>query len=136
MHDELAEQVTPELLGGVLDLVPDAWLLPDPTRPDPKAPAGRGQRPAGVRRLSCWPGWRPRTELAAVSGPNAGEVRRPFTYAVLRAVPRVDRGEFVNVGVILYCQPLDFLQAAVVVDDVRLRALAADVDLEAVLTSA
>ena len=39
VHAELAEQVTPELLGSVLDLVPDAWLLPDPTRPDPKAPA-------------------------------------------------------------------------------------------------
>lgn len=59
-----------------------------------------------------------------------------FQYAVLRAVPRVDRGEFVNVGVILYCQGLEFLQAAVVVDDVRLRALAADVDLEAVRRSA
>ena len=62
--------------------------------------------------------------------------RHPYTYAVLRAVPRVDRGEFVNVGVILYCQPLDFLQAAVVVDDVRLRALDAGVDIDAVRTSA
>ena len=39
VHAELAAQVTPELLGAVLDLVPDAWLLPDPTRPDPQAPA-------------------------------------------------------------------------------------------------
>lgn len=60
----------------------------------------------------------------------------PFQYAVLRAVPRVDRGEFINVGVILYCQDLDYLHAAVVVDDVRLRALAADVDLDAVRRSA
>lgn len=59
-----------------------------------------------------------------------------FQYAVLRAVPRVDRGEFINVGVILYCQGLDFLRAAVVVDDVRLRALAADIDLDAVRRSA
>lgn len=58
--------------------------------------------------------------------------RYPFVYAVLRAVPRVDRGEFVNVGVILYCQPLDYLHAAMAVDEVRLRALAHDVDLEAV----
>ena len=55
---------------------------------------------------------------------------------MLRAVPRVDRGEFVNVGVIIYCQELDFLRAAVAVDDVRLRALAADVDLEAVRIAA
>lgn len=58
--------------------------------------------------------------------------RFPFVYAVLRAVPRVDRGEFVNVGVILYCQALDFLHAAVAVDEVRLRALDHEVDLEAV----
>ena len=60
----------------------------------------------------------------------------PFQYAVLRAVPRVERGEFINVGVILYCQALDYLQATVVLDDVRLRALAADVDLDAVAASA
>ena len=63
-------------------------------------------------------------------------VRAPFQYAVLRAVPRVDRGEFINVGIILYCQQHDFLRAAVVVDDVRLRALAAEVDIEAVRSAA
>ena len=62
--------------------------------------------------------------------------RHAYVYAVLRAVPRVDRGEFVNVGVILYCQALDFLRAAVVVDPVRLRALAPDVDIDAVRTAA
>jgi len=62
--------------------------------------------------------------------------RHPYVYAVLRAVPRVDRGEFVNVGVVLYCQALDYLQASVVIDPVRLRALAPDVDLDAVRTSA
>ena len=62
--------------------------------------------------------------------------RHPFVYAVLRAVPRVDRGEFVNVGIVLYCQALDFLHAAVVLDPVRLRALAPDVDLDAVRTAA
>ena len=60
----------------------------------------------------------------------------PFQYAVLRAVPRVDRGEFINIGVILYCQGLEFLRAEVAVDDVRLRALAADVDLDAVRAAA
>ena len=59
-----------------------------------------------------------------------------FQYAVLRAVPRIERGEFINVGVILYCQALDYLHASVVVDDVRLRALAEEVDLDAVRTSA
>jgi hypothetical protein len=63
-------------------------------------------------------------------------VKAPFQYAVLRAVPRVDRGEFINVGIILYCQQHDFLRAAVMVDDVRLRALAAEVDIDAVRSAA
>jgi len=63
-------------------------------------------------------------------------VKSPYQYAVLRAVPRVDRGEFVNIGVILYCQRLDYLRAAVWVDGVRLRALAGDVDLDAVRAAA
>ena len=62
--------------------------------------------------------------------------RYAFQYAILRAVPRVDRGEFVNIGVILYCQQLDLLRAAVAVDEVRLRALDPEVDLEAVRTAA
>jgi hypothetical protein len=62
--------------------------------------------------------------------------RYAFQYAVLRAVPRVDRGEFVNIGVILYCQQLELLRAAVAVDEVRLRALDPEVDLEAVRTAA
>ena len=59
-----------------------------------------------------------------------------FQYAVLRAVPRIDRGEFVNIGVIVYCQQADFLQCAVTVDPERLTALDPRVDLEAVRTAA
>jgi DUF3037 family protein len=59
-----------------------------------------------------------------------------FQYAVLRAVPRIDRGEFVNIGVIVYCQQADFLRCAVTVDAGRLRALDPAVDLEAVRTAA
>lgn len=62
--------------------------------------------------------------------------RHAFQYAVLRAVPRVDRGEFVNIGVIVYCQALEMLRAAVVVDEVRLRALDPEVDIEAVRMAA
>ncbi|SDT18617.1 DUF3037 domain-containing protein [Microlunatus soli] len=47
----------------------------------------------------------------------------PYSYAILRAVPRVERGEFVNVGVIIYCQQLDFLRAAAAIDPDRIRAL-------------
>jgi hypothetical protein len=59
-----------------------------------------------------------------------------FQYAVLRAVPRIDRGEFINVGVIIYCQEMEFLRAVVSFDDARLRALAEDVDIDAVHTAA
>ncbi len=62
--------------------------------------------------------------------------RHPFQYATLRAVPRVDRGEFINIGVIIYCQALDFLRAAVQVDAGRLRALADGIDLDSVRLSA
>ena len=55
-----------------------------------------------------------------------------YQYVVLRCVPRVQREEFVNVGVVLYCQSADFLEAAWQVDEERLRALAPDLDLQAV----
>jgi hypothetical protein len=55
-----------------------------------------------------------------------------FQYVVLRCVPRVDREEFVNVGVVLYCQQTDFLEARCHVDRRRLQALAPDLDVDAV----
>ena len=58
--------------------------------------------------------------------------RVPFEYALLRAIPRIDRGECVNVGVVLYCQARDFLGCASHVDPARLRALDPGVDVEAV----
>ncbi len=58
--------------------------------------------------------------------------RLVFEYAVLRAVPRVERGECVNVGVVLYCQAADFLETALHVDADRLRALDPAVDVDAV----
>jgi hypothetical protein len=55
-----------------------------------------------------------------------------FQYVVLRCVPRVDREEFLNVGVVLHCQDADYLACAGHVDDGRLSALSPDVDVEAV----
>jgi hypothetical protein len=54
---------------------------------------------------------------------------RSFEYAIVRVVPRVERGEFVNAGVVLYCRSCEFLEAAVELDRERLCALdpAADV---------
>ena len=56
----------------------------------------------------------------------------PYEYVVLRCVPRADREEFVNVGVVLHCQAHDFLAAAWHVDPDRLRALDPGVDPEQV----
>ena len=54
--------------------------------------------------------------------------RHAFQYAVIRVVPRVERGESLNAGVILLCRPKRFLAARVGLDAARLRALAPDVD--------
>lgn len=55
-----------------------------------------------------------------------------FDYAVVRVVPRVERGESLNAGVILFCLERDFLQARIEVDDSRLRALWPETDLDLV----
>ena len=46
-----------------------------------------------------------------------------FSYAVVRVVPHVEREEFVNAGVLLFCDALDFLGARIALDEARLRAL-------------
>ena len=52
-----------------------------------------------------------------------------FDYAVVRVVPRVEREEFVNAGVLLFCLERDFLAARVELDRERVRALSPDADL-------
>jgi DNA-directed RNA polymerase subunit N (RpoN/RPB10) len=55
-----------------------------------------------------------------------------FQYAIWRVVPSVERGEALNVGVVVYCRRRQFLAARVLVDDARLHALSPDLDLDAV----
>ncbi|HEY2769598.1 MAG TPA: DUF3037 domain-containing protein [Solirubrobacteraceae bacterium] len=50
--------------------------------------------------------------------------RSPFSYAILRIVPHVERGECFNAGVVLFCRQRDFLGAQVALDESRLAALA------------
>lgn len=57
---------------------------------------------------------------------------KPFEYAVLRVIPRVERGECINAGVVLYCQADRFLGARIHLDADRLKALDPTADLEAV----
>ena len=53
-----------------------------------------------------------------------------FEYAVLRVVPRVEREEFLNVGIIVYCRSLCFLQTRFEVPEARLHAFAPQLDQE------
>jgi hypothetical protein len=55
-----------------------------------------------------------------------------YQYVVLRCVPRVDREEFLNVGVVLYCQATDYLDVSWDVDRDRLAAFAPRLDLDQV----
>ena len=56
----------------------------------------------------------------------------PFDYAVVRVVPRVERGEFVNAGVIVSCPGKSYLKARVELDEARLAALDPGFDRETV----
>ena len=58
--------------------------------------------------------------------------REPFQYAAVRIVPRIERGELVNAGVVLFCRPLRFLGARTHLDEALLDALAPGCDPGAV----
>jgi hypothetical protein len=55
-----------------------------------------------------------------------------YDYAIIRVVPRVERGEFVNVGAIVACAPADFLQARIELDEARVLALDPALDMQAI----
>ena len=58
--------------------------------------------------------------------------RRDFQYTILRVVPRIERGECINVGVVVFCRQRSFLGIRIGIDEERLRALAPDLDPAAV----
>lgn len=66
------------------------------------------------------------------SPPRAPDPRDAFEYALLRLVPRVERGERLNVGVVLFCRSRDFLRARFELDEGRLRAFAPGLELRQV----
>ena len=75
---------------------------------------------AGSRRRAGSP------KRQSVPGDNA------FSYAVLRLVPRVERGERINVGVVVFCRPLQYLEARTALDEARALVLWPDLDVESV----
>lgn len=56
--------------------------------------------------------------------------RHLFEYAVIRVVPRVEREEFLNIGIVLFCTKQKFLKMKYVLDEVRLKAFSAKIDIE------
>ncbi|WP_414169874.1 DUF3037 domain-containing protein [Streptoverticillium reticulum] len=72
-------------------------------------------------------GWK---EVNGRNGRHNG--REVFEYALLRVVPRVERGELINAGVVVYCQARSFVKASVHLDEARLRALDPTVDVAGV----
>ena len=76
----------------------------------------------------------PRAEPSA--GPEAGRAATEvYEYALIRVVPRVERGEAINAGVIVYSQQYRYLCARVELDEGRLRALDPAADLDSVRTA-
>lgn len=59
-------------------------------------------------------------------------VEHTYDYSVIRVVPRVERGEQINAGVILSCEALDYLEARIELDEAAALALDPSIDLEAV----
>jgi hypothetical protein len=65
----------------------------------------------------------PAATRAPAAARDPAATRAPFQYAIVRVVPRVERGEFVNAGVVLFCRPLRFLAARTHLDERALAAL-------------
>jgi hypothetical protein len=52
-----------------------------------------------------------------------------FEYAVIRVVPRVEREEFINVGLILFCKKLHFLGVKYIIDEEKIRSVSREMDI-------
>jgi hypothetical protein len=57
---------------------------------------------------------------------------KPFSYALYRLVPQIERGERINVGVVVFCRPLDYLAARTALDEARAASLWPELDVAAV----
>src|SRR5207244_5692949 len=104
---------------------PDPDTFPSPSRTRLSA-GGNMRQKAGLKQGD------PGQNLGESSGRRSEVDVKWYSYAVVRVVPRVERGEFLNVGVVLFSRELDFLSARFELDEGRLRSLAPDVDTPAV----
>ncbi|MFT5145238.1 MAG: hypothetical protein ACI80V_000811 [Rhodothermales bacterium] len=58
--------------------------------------------------------------------------RRTYDYAIIRVVPKVERDEFINVGVILWCEDLGYAEARIELNEARVLSLDPDADLDSI----
>src|SRR5262245_54663036 len=111
---------------------PRCWTRWSQPYPRPGCPTIRWRamrQPSGGPTCTTWNGgwsshvrsWRRR--IVPGSPPNA------FQYAIVRVLPRVERGESLNVGVVLLCRPRRYLAARIALDERRLAAFAPDLAL-------
>src|SRR3954447_1013355 len=102
-------------------------------------PRRRSGRPSTRSRKDGPTTRRTSATWSGASSRRAGSPRRPsvpaaepFQYAIVRVVPRVERGECVNVGVVFFCRPRRFLAARMALDEARLAAFAPELELDEV----
>ncbi len=57
-----------------------------------------------------------------------------FDYALVRVVPRVEREEFLNAGIVVFCLQRDYLAGRILLDPARLKAFWSDIDMDLVRT--
>ena len=82
--------LTPELIQAIVALIPDSWLMTSRRSPTATSIA----RPMSATCSAAWPNRAPLSRRPWMRAPSS------FDYAIVRVVPRVERGEFVNAGVI------------------------------------
>ena len=58
-----------------------------------------------------------------------------YEYAVIRIVPKIEREEFINVGLIMFCKRPKFIKALYHVDEEKLRLFTSDIDKESLCTN-
>jgi hypothetical protein len=140
--EELGPKVIDELVRNAVDDVPAEWLADESGfasvngRTSCVAPlthrgggtsrdSGGLAAGSGSTRVAQWP-------TCLVWGTVMSDQRSLFEYAILRVVPRVERGESMNAGILLYCRSLDYLGSRVLLDRQRLAALDPTADADQV----
>src|SRR3569623_967054 len=115
--------------------LPPDWMRPFSKTswrrcPMPGWRAARDGIPRNAGATTSAISWRGSNSARALSRRPSVRAPEPYDYAVVRVVPRVERDEFINAGILLSCQRARFLQARIALDEARLLALDPHVDLE------